>query len=1087
MNGPCPTPLRHPTKVRTTDRLVRDPKGPGTGVRPILFHEYARLKGVPLVTHEGPPTQEELRVLLQAVPVGAATSALRAGQQIREREAERKAGVNRNEEEVQVMAQMRAWLRAWREGRLPGREEELAHAPRPVLPTESKVGGYDTEAAIGSGLRELAESLGLWTGKITRATYDTKVGGPWDAEPGAYEARLRSKGEALLMEALADGTSKTYRAAWDQWTTYARVRGIEPFLEGQTRKEIRQDEEEILLYMVHLGITMSRAAGTVKAKLFALRQMHIVAGYPDPLQGKPRLRMALKGLERRRGPGRRKLRTTPGMLKWIRTQLRPETCANDAVPWAGLMLAFFFLMRVGEYAHSGHWDRKKVLTPSDLKGQLEGQPVVEYRRADEVLLRFKSSKADLQEGAGATRNHYRTHERLCPVEALELLQKHLGHRMTREPHEPLLRWEDGSPLTRDHIQAILERGAVAVDLPPDRFRSHSLRIGGATALYHVYHDVEIIKRCGRWSSSAFQGYLWEANETARGVAARMARDETTLHIDRPLAPSSARGYRALATADSRVGFTASPALEPARLTAAPRLGGGSPRPVGRVMADHVDLAFGRRAQGRRDIRQLRRRRHRSASGTTSKAQPPSPPRGLRKQRQMPRRLVQLLRHGLDREHIPHRGGWAALAAVTEHLRTNRAAIIAIVQEDPDRFEYDVRTDELRATRKHSYPDDAETPVPRPSPGPSQAPHVRAATSSGRASAPSTTAGRTRGRSRTPRREPLRVSRTEPPLVRGDQLLAARNPRAPQRLAAPSRPTPMVPRPPSAEQTPSSSQGTTASVRSESVPGGAHRPLRQASVRGTPSTAGTRCGPNWESDDGQRTELNVSRTCRRTRCSRSIFFGAVWPRRTGPSEWQRPRPRCGCGVRLRAPLRQPFRSFSARNPHALRALQRGGESARDRRAPPLRPHRRQPTLGYLFSPGNAGVGGAGTPPGHGGCGCGERTHMRSDGSGDPGRPRGTQVSQQHVTAHVGPETVDSPPSGHGPAPPDDHYYDGRLGRFHLRRSHHRLRQHRLVDPADRRRRPPLWKASHHHPTHHLRRQLPTRASRREAHPDLPKVL
>eukprot|EP00972_Heterocapsa_arctica_P021092 3105362-Heterocapsa_arctica.AAC.1 len=76
--------------------------------------------------------------------------------------------------------------------------------------------------------------------------------------------------------------------------------------------------------------------------------------------------------------------------------------------------------------------------------------------------------------------------------------------------------KDGSPLMREHIQAVLERAAVACDLPPDRFRSHSLRIGGATALYHIYHDVEIIKRYGRWSSSAFQSYLWDANEDSRG-------------------------------------------------------------------------------------------------------------------------------------------------------------------------------------------------------------------------------------------------------------------------------------------------------------------------------------------------------------------------------------------------------------------------------------------------------------------------------------------------------------------------------------------------------------------------------------------
>ena len=76
----------------------------------------------------------------------------------------------------------------------------------------------------------------------------------------------------------------------------------------------------------------------------------------------------------------------------------------------------------------------------------------------------------------------------------------------------------------------MERAAVAEGLPASRFRSHSLRIGGATALYHIYHDVEIIKRYGRWTSNAFHAYLWEANETAKGVAAKMAGDKTTIHV-----------------------------------------------------------------------------------------------------------------------------------------------------------------------------------------------------------------------------------------------------------------------------------------------------------------------------------------------------------------------------------------------------------------------------------------------------------------------------------------------------------------------------------------------------------------------------
>ena len=247
--------------------------------------------------------------------MGAATSALTAARQVRNLAHDRKAGANHNPEEQQVQSQMRAWLRAWREGRLPGREHEVLLDKPPPQEDDPRVGGYGTEGAPQGTLRELAETLGLLDGNTHDSEDSPKVRGPWGGTQGAYEAQLRTEGEALLMEALDEGTSKTYRTAWDQWMVYARVRRIEPFFDGQTRKEIRHDEEEILLYIVHLGITMSRAAGTVKAKLFALRQMHVMGGYPDPLQGKPRLWMALKGLERRRGPARRKLPTTPGMLK----------------------------------------------------------------------------------------------------------------------------------------------------------------------------------------------------------------------------------------------------------------------------------------------------------------------------------------------------------------------------------------------------------------------------------------------------------------------------------------------------------------------------------------------------------------------------------------------------------------------------------------------------------------------------------------------------------------------------------------------------------------------------------------------------
>ena len=100
-------------------------------------------------------------------------------------------------------------------------------------------------------------------------------------------------------------------------------------------------------------VTLQRAPGTVLQRLFAIRQTHLAAGYTDPLEGRKRVWLSVKGLKRRYGAGRRKLPVTPQMLRWIRSTVDPAGRPDDAILWAALNLAFFYLMRVGEYAHSG--------------------------------------------------------------------------------------------------------------------------------------------------------------------------------------------------------------------------------------------------------------------------------------------------------------------------------------------------------------------------------------------------------------------------------------------------------------------------------------------------------------------------------------------------------------------------------------------------------------------------------------------------------------------------------------------------------------------------------------------------------------
>ena len=82
---------------------------------------------------------------------------------------------------------------------------------------------------------------------------------------------------------------------------------------------------------------------------------------------------------------------------------------------------------------------------------------------------------------------------------------------------------------REDLQGALERAADAVGLPAARFRSHSLRIGGASALLHATGQFDLVKRFGRWSSDAVHIYLHDSAEQYEGWAEKMANDRSAVH------------------------------------------------------------------------------------------------------------------------------------------------------------------------------------------------------------------------------------------------------------------------------------------------------------------------------------------------------------------------------------------------------------------------------------------------------------------------------------------------------------------------------------------------------------------------------
>ena len=94
---------------------------------------------------------------------------------------------------------------------------------------------------------------------------------------------------------------------------------------------------------------------------------------------------------------------------------------------------------------------------------------------------------------------------------------------------------------RTEVTELLEEAAVADGFEPSMVGSHSLRIGGACSLYHQFGDIELVRRFGRWRSSAFHVYLWESREDTKEVAKGMAGDNTTLMAAKGLGAMNTQG------------------------------------------------------------------------------------------------------------------------------------------------------------------------------------------------------------------------------------------------------------------------------------------------------------------------------------------------------------------------------------------------------------------------------------------------------------------------------------------------------------------------------------------------------------------
>ena len=212
------------------------------------------------------------------------------------------------------------------------------------------------------------------------------------------------------------------------------------------------------------------------------------------------------------------------------------TTANRLILRGVLTCGFSFLLRSSEFLSRGGagWDNGKVLRGKDFALKCDGRALGrgEYHLANELAVFLRSSKAD-QYNEGAQLVHHIAGPDcldLCCVRAVRDIALCMPERFEEEAALPLFRWEGGEAVTRNEIRKLLGDAAVMHGVPYEVLGLHSLRSGGASALYQASGgNIGLVKRLGRWQSEAFEGYIWEDRELTRGLASAMIRAPWHVH------------------------------------------------------------------------------------------------------------------------------------------------------------------------------------------------------------------------------------------------------------------------------------------------------------------------------------------------------------------------------------------------------------------------------------------------------------------------------------------------------------------------------------------------------------------------------
>ena len=289
----------------------------------------------------------------------------------------------------------------------------------------------------------------------------------------------------LLQASVAPSSAKVYQRSWT--LLYNCTLEINPSHSGPVSLPVSIPHLSIFVSYLH---TQSYSPASIVAHTSSIGYIHRLMGLPNPVAATI-IQKLLAGVTKVSPPSPPRLPITIGILVSLIESIDQVIVHHyhRALLKAMITVGFFGLMRIGELTRS-----KEKVVPLSIQ-----QLTFCHSYISISITHFKHNQSLLPLEIPI---QFQSLPQICPV-------RHLTYFLSLRGYEPgpLFCFPTLSPIPRQFFSKHLSRLISFSGFQVERYKSHSLRIGGASYYASLGYSDAQIRLLGRWESNAFVRYI----------------------------------------------------------------------------------------------------------------------------------------------------------------------------------------------------------------------------------------------------------------------------------------------------------------------------------------------------------------------------------------------------------------------------------------------------------------------------------------------------------------------------------------------------------------------------------------------------